>query len=249
MDDGLKGRWSDRPLALRLLDRFDGELALSSKGGLAGPGFELTARFEEGRLGLDRVSMALWGGVLDGQLSLDVRRPLPYLTASLDLEGFDPTGLAGWLGVAPVVAGSADLRLDATGAGNNVRDLVGSLIGEVEIAVHEGAVLEALPSGFAGPAPPLTGAPDEVAPELAEFVASLPLSRGVVTAPPTELQVDGIGVSFEGSIDLYLWAADLTLRTNAGGPDLRVIGPLDRPQVRLNQAVGPGADAPALSDP
>ena len=85
--------------------------------------------------------------------------------------------------------------------------------------------------------------------ELAEPAASLPLSRGVVTAPPTELQVDGIGVSFEGSIDLYLWAADLTLRTNAGGPDLRVIGPLDRPQVRLNQAAGPGADAPALSDP
>ena len=42
LDDAVR-RWSDRPLAMYLLDRFDGELALSSKGGLAGPGFEFTA--------------------------------------------------------------------------------------------------------------------------------------------------------------------------------------------------------------
>ena len=151
LDDAVKGRWSDRPLAVHLLDRFDGELALSSKGGLAGPGFEFTARFDDGRLALDHVSMALWGGRLEGEASLEVRRPLPYLTAALELEDADLGELAAWLGVAPVVAGPADLRLEATGAGNSVRALIGSLIGEVEIAVHEGAVLEGLPAGFVGP--------------------------------------------------------------------------------------------------
>jgi hypothetical protein len=242
-DGGLKGRWSEAPLALDLLDRFDGELALSGKGGLAGPGFELMARFEQGKLTFDRVSMALWGGRLEGQLSLDARRPLPYLTSSLDLEGFDPAGLAAWLGVEPVVAGSADLRLETTAAGDSVRALVGSLMGEVEIAVHEGAALEALPPEFVGPVPPLTVAPYEVSAPLAEVAASLPLKRGIVRAPPTELQVDGVGVRLEGSIDLYLWAADLTLH-RADGRDLRLVGPLDRPQVRLVESAAPGPSAP-----
>jgi hypothetical protein len=249
LDGAVKGRWSDRPLAMHLLDRFDGEVALSSKGGLAGPGFELSARFADGTLALDRVSMALWGGRLEGELSLEVRRPLPYLSAALDLEDADLGELAAWLGVAPVVAGPADLRLEATGAGNSVRALIGSLIGEVEIAVHEGAVLEGLPAGFVGPAAPLTAVPDETAAELGDLVASLPLQRGVVIAPPLELQVDGVDVRLDGQIDLYLWATDLTLRPDAGGPDLRIIGPLDRPQVRLSLPPPPGARAPDPSVP
>ena len=67
--------------------------------------------------------------------------------------------------------------------------------------------------------------------------------RGIVRAPPTELQVDGVGVRLEGSIDLYLWAADLTLH-RADGRDLRLVGPLDRPQVRLVESAAPGPSAP-----
>jgi hypothetical protein len=33
-----------------------------------------------------------------------------------------------------------------------------------------------------------------------------------------------------------LWAADLTLRAQVGGPALKVVGPLHRPQVRLIKA-------------
>jgi uncharacterized protein involved in outer membrane biogenesis len=244
LDEAVKGRWSERPLAVHLLDRFDGELALSGKGGLAGPGFELSARFADGRLALDRVSMALWGGRLEGKASLELRRPLPYLTAALDLEDADLGELAAWLGVAPVVAGPADLRLEATGAGNSVRALIGSLIGEVEIAVPEGAVLEGLPAGFVGPAAPLTAGPGETAAALGDLAASLPLRRGVVIAPPLELQVDGTDVQLEGQIDLYLWATDLSLRADAGGPDLRIIGPLDRPQVRLSEPRAPDRSGP-----
>ena len=64
-----------------------------------------------------------------------------------------------------------------------MRALIGSLIGEVEIAVHEGAVLEGLPAGFVGPTAPLTAVPDETAAELGDLTASLPLQRGVVIAP------------------------------------------------------------------
>jgi hypothetical protein len=64
-----------------------------------------------------------------------------------------------------------------------------------------------------------------------------------VTVAPLQLQVDGVGVALEGQVDLYLWAADLTLRPGAGGRDLRVVGPLDRPQVKLSEP--PSARAPA----
>ena len=47
-DEALDGRWSERPLASELLERVDGEFILSGKGGLAGPGFELAGRLEEG---------------------------------------------------------------------------------------------------------------------------------------------------------------------------------------------------------
>jgi hypothetical protein len=248
-DGVLTGDWSDRPLALHLLDRFDGELALSGKGGLAGPGFELSARFEDGRLALDHVAMALGGGQLEGQLSLDVRRPLPYLTAAVDLEDADLGALAAWLGVAPVVAGPADLRLEVTGAGNSARALIGSLIGEVEITAHEGAVLEALPTGLVAPPAPPTGALDVTTAEIASLAGSLPLQRGVVTLPPTELQVDGVAVELEGRIDLYLWATDLSLRPDVGGAELRVVGPLDRPQVRLTERAAPNATGPDPSAP
>ena len=100
-DGGFRGRWSEQPLALPLLDRFDGELMLSSKGGLAGEGLELTARLGQGRLTVEHVALALWEGRLQGQLSVDVRRALPYLVGDLSLEGFDPSELAALLGVPP----------------------------------------------------------------------------------------------------------------------------------------------------
>lgn len=236
------GRWSERPLAVDLIDRFDGEVILSGKGGLAGPGFELSGRFEQGKLMLDHFATALWGGQLSGELTLEARRPLPYLTASLDLSGFDPRALAGWLGMVPVVSGPADLRLEATAAGRTVRDLVGSLIGDIEITAHEGATLRSLPPGFPIASEP--AAPDEAAPDLAGLAATLPLKRGVVLAPPMMLAVNGAQVQLEGAIDLYLWAMDLTLRAAGAGPELRVVGPLDRPQIRLQ----PDASAPDAPD-
>jgi hypothetical protein len=243
-DGGFRGDWSERPLALPLLDRFDGELVLSSKGGLAGEGVELTARLEDGRLTVEHVSLALWGGGLRGELSFDVRRPLPYLVAALELEAFDPAELAAWLGVPPIVAGPATLRLQATGAGDDVRTLVGSLIGEVELVAQDGVVLSALPEDFTGSlAQRSDGQVDAADP--ASLAASFALERGVLVIPPVELDFGELAARLEGAVDLYLWAVDLSLRSADGGPVLKVVGPLHRPQVRLIGAAGPEQASPA----
>jgi hypothetical protein len=239
---GFRGRWSEQPLALPLLDRFDGELMLSSKGGLAGEGLELTARLGQGRLTVEHVALALWGGRLQGQLSVDVRRALPYLVGDLSLEGFDPSELAALLGVPPLVAAPATLRLTATGAGDNVRTLVRSLIGRVEFEAQDGVLRDAMPEGFAGPENEPDGQAGAAGPERLE--ASLPLERGILVARPIELDFGGLETRLQGTIDLYLWAVDLTLQSAAGGPVLKVVGPLHRPQVRLL-----GSSAPAGASP
>jgi hypothetical protein len=243
---GFRGRWSERPLALPLLDRFDGELVLSSKGGLAGDGLELNARLDEGRLTVEHVSLALWQGRLQGELSVDVRRPLPYLIAALDLQAFDPAELAAWLGVPPLLGGPATLHLQATGAGDNVRALVGSLIGKVELSAHDGAVLGALPDDFTSSVERQSDGP-QGADEPVRFAASLPLERGILAAEAVELDFGDITAQLAGAVDLYLWAVDLTLQANRGGPVLKVVGPLHRPQVRLIGTAGPEQASPAPS--
>jgi hypothetical protein len=58
-----------------------------------------------------------------------------------------------------------------------------------------------------------------------------------------ELDLGGLKTRLEGAIDLYLWAVDLTLQAVAGGPVLKVVGPLHRPQVRLLGATAPAPPA------
>jgi AsmA-like C-terminal region len=241
-DGGFRGHWSEQPLALPLLDRFDGELMLSSKGGLAGEGLELTARLEQGRLTVEHVALALWQGRLQGQLSVEVRRALPYLVADLKLEAFDPTKLADLLGVPSLVAAPATLHLAATGAGDDVRTLVRSLIGQVEFVAQDGVLRDAMPEDFAGSAPPPGG--QGGAAEPAHLEASFPLERGILVARPMELDLGGLETRLEGTVDLYLWAVDLTLQSAGGGPVLKVVGPLHRPQVRLLGAAAPAPDSP-----
>jgi hypothetical protein len=241
-EGAFRGRWSERPLALSSLDGFDGRLVLSGKGGLAGEGVELDARLADGELTVEHVSLELWDGRLQGQLSFDVGRPLPYLEATLDLEAFDPKMLAAWLGVPPLVAGPASLHLEATGAGDNLRALVGSLIGGVELVAQDGLLSEALPEGFvASPG----AEPESPAPEAsAGIAASFALERGMLVAQPTELDLGGAEAHLEGVIDLFLWAVDLTLRSDDGAL-LKVVGPLHRPQLRLSAATGPEQASPA----
>jgi hypothetical protein len=97
-----------------------------------------------------------------------------------------------------------------------------------------------MPEGFAG----AEGPPDAAGPERLE--ASFPLERGILVARPIELDIGGLETRLEGTIDLYLWAVDLTLQSAAGGPVLKVVGPLHRPQVRL---LGAAPSAPASPEP
>ena len=74
---------------------------------------------------------------------------------------------------------------------------------------------------------------------------SFALKRGIATAKDVRLELDGQPARLEGSVDLLLWAADLTFRLDAAGgagdraAGLKLVGPLDRPQIRLLQPPAP----------
>ena len=81
------------------------------------------------------------GGRVEAQASFDIWRPLPFMALAIDLRGIDPSALAAWLDLPPVVEGAADLYAEATAAGDNPRDLIGSLIGEVRVGLPDGRLV------------------------------------------------------------------------------------------------------------
>ena len=123
-----------------------------------------------------------------------------------------------------------------------MRALVGSLIGQVELVARDGILIEALPEGFAGS----SGAqPENPGTDASAGIAvSFGLERGMLVAQPIELSLGGMQAHLEGVIDLFLWAVDLTLRSNEGAV-LKLVGPLHRPQIRLTPAAGPEQASPA----
>jgi uncharacterized protein involved in outer membrane biogenesis len=232
-------------LALQRFDAIDAELKLSGKGGVAGSGFEVLARLEEGRVLVDRLATGLWDGQFEAQASFDLARPLPFLALALDLRAVDPKGLAAWLDLPPAVAGPVDLYVEATTAGNNPRDLIRGLIGDVEVRLPDGrligndlAALRLLPPAALADDGGAAGYQDAGAVPIADLVGSFTLRRGIATTEAVPFVLDGAEARLAGSIDLLLWAADLTLRLDDGRADdealgLRLVGPLDRPQIRL----------------
>ncbi len=251
LQPGPGGAWSTEPLAFGWLESADAEIELSAKGGLAGPGIELRAKLDQGRLMVDRLATALWGGRLDAQVSVDGARPLPFLALALDLRRVDAKALTAWLDLPPVVEGAADLYLEATTAGNSMAELVRGLIGEAKVGLHDGRLVGAdLSQLAAAPATAATGvdgAAAAAAPAIAvpDLSGSFALKRGIASARQVRLELADTPVSVEGTVDLWLWAADLTLSPDpARGPqqdalELRLVGPLDRPQLRLRRPPAP----------
>jgi hypothetical protein len=182
------------------------------------------------------------------------------MALALDLRGIDPTALAAWLDLPPAVEGPADLYAEATAAGGSPRALVGSLIGELRIALPDGRLvggerLAALRAGESvdgagrggasraesrlagGPGASANGAGAAVAIE--NLSGRFALKRGIATTDGVSFELDSTTARLAGTIDLLLWVADLKLkvRTLEGASNdvagLQLVGPLDRPQIRL----------------
>ncbi len=249
LDLPVLGNLPRQSLLLQRLTQFDGSLKLSAKGGLAGDGTEVDARLQDGKLFVDRASARLARGSLSTEFVLDADRPLPFLTASLDLHDVDASWLADKLDLDPVLEGTMSLSGEATAAGSSPYDLVRTLIGRIELAIPAGQLVgdELGPIGEVlrveqdhrrDGQPPDSFTGERVALPFSDLMARFSLDRGIASTQSVELDVDGTPATVSGVIDLLLWAADLTLKlappSHPGTPiTLKMVGPLKRPQTRL----------------
>ena len=240
------GDWSTRPLAFGWLGAVDAEVEASAKGGSRRPGDRAPGPARAGPVdGRSPVERALGRSGRGPGLARRRARLALHGARARSESGSTPKALADWLGLPPVVEGKADLYVEATTTGANLRDLVRGLIGDVKVGLHDGrlvgadlATLAAAPGSEAPPADDTAtrAAPAVVVPDLS---GSFALKRGIATAKSVELTLGDRPVRLEGSVDLLLWAADLTFRVDAkdGSPTapvgLKLVGPLDRPQLRL----------------
>jgi AsmA family/AsmA-like C-terminal region len=262
------GNWPSDALLLAWMSELDGELELSAKGGVVGPGLRLAARLDDRRLVVDELTASLWGGDAEIQALLDARRRLPFMALAVDLRAIDPTRFGDWLDLAPVVQGSADLSLEATAAGSSLRELVRSLLGRIDVTLRDGrlALADGMELREALRAPPDRGngaPPDgqdadgaiagaEPIP-LNRLAGSFQVKRGIASVESVRVALDGVEGRLLGEVDLLIWAADLRLELarRAAGADgavvLQLVGPLDRPQVWLQQPER--LSRPRLPDP
>ena len=178
------------------------------------------------------------------ELSLERRRDQPFFAVAVDLDGAEAAALGKWLGVKSGIEGPLDLRIEASSVGRTPFDMVAGLAGEVEIKVGPGELrglgIPELKRTFArktGDDPP----PDRsLALPFSAIDVEAALARGILEVEGGQLALDPMSddaaeLVVDGTVDLLLWIADLTLRSKAETEVddpismFRVVGPPDRP--------------------
>jgi uncharacterized protein involved in outer membrane biogenesis len=231
------GNWPSRPTALDWLAEIDANVEITGKGGFAGEGLEVQAALKDRHLTLGRANVKMLGGAIEGEASLHLDRPSPLFALALDLRQIDAAALADLLSVPPVLHGRLDLRTEATAIGDNPFELVRSLFGYATVELEAGRLL-----GLGSDDDATSTAPEDgmdnwpAAAELRRLAGRLEMRRGIARAEPLTLDLDQARGEIRGVIDLLVWAVDLELTLEASDKErpplsLRIVGPIDAPQV------------------
>lgn len=245
------GNLSRRPLGADALGALDFTIDVATEdlrygGDSIGP-VSLAAALRDRTLELRRLAARPFGGTLSARGRLaGAEDGAPTLALDLDLTGVETDPVLALFDVPPALRGAGDVRLTATTTGRSAFDLVGNLDGELEVRVRRGRL-----SGV--DYAPVRRALDDGAehPNMAQlrrdllrgetpvalFGGVLALRRGVLNATDLGAMLEGGVATVAGTVDLLFWAADLTLEFVPDTPEeapavsLRVVGPLQRPQV------------------
>ncbi len=242
------GRLPQTPFRTGWLDQIDGSLSVVAKGGLAGDGISLSARLNEGFLYVDKAEAALWNGDLQAEMSLERRRGQPFASLALKLDDVDAEALTEWLDMPRTIEGPLSLELDVSSAGHSAFDLMRGVTGSFRIEAGPGKLhgpriptfRKTLRDRFYADLDVLPPLDDPLTMPLSTFEANSTLQRGIAIFEEGRLSFDpGMGTSanagIDGTLDLLLWAADLSLSVTVDDPPadpliLRIVGSPRRPQ-------------------
>jgi hypothetical protein len=244
------GNWPRQPMALDWLSEIDAEVEISGRGGFAGEGLEVRAALKNRHITLERASIEALGGAIQGEASLHLDRPNPLFALALRLQQIDAAALAHLLDVPPVLHGALDLEAEASAIGDNAFELVRSLFGYATVGLEGGRLL-GLRSDAAPSEDGTRGWPG--AAQLRRLAGRFEIRRGIARTEALTLDLDQAKGNVRGVIDLLLWVVDLDLMLDTTGGkraplSLRIVGPIDAPQV-VRAGAQPEAEGAGVAKP
>ncbi|HSD61511.1 MAG TPA: AsmA family protein [Burkholderiales bacterium] len=245
--------FSSDPLPFATLKSFDldAELKIDKlvlPGGDRAEALQLKAALDDGRLKVAPAKFSAAGGGINATLDLDATSGK---SAALNLRA-DGSGLA--LGTLLAMAGHpqqmsggrTDLKLEATGAGNSMRALMGSLNGYARATVGEAQIAGRgldLGAGILDQAADVLNPGRGSTQQLTCAVVNVPVRNGVITLDHrVALETTKVAMTGEGTVNLGTEALDVAVRSKGkGGVGLadfagaaRVGGTLANPRIGVD---------------
>jgi AsmA protein len=229
---------SEAPLNLAPLKSLDADLRISASS-IHLSRFDsgksvLALRLKDGRMSLDVVEMALYGGkgfgivVIDGSASA--------ISTTLRLTGVEVQPLFAAVAHIDRLSGKGDLAFDLRSRGRNARELVSALDGNGRINLADGRI-----TGVDAAQLMTTIDPDDVPKPTARALAyktlsaTYTVSRGILRNDDLKLNSPELTSTGVGTVDLphcrvdYWWLPDLI---DKGSAQIAITGPCDDPTYR-----------------
>ncbi|MCG5501110.1 AsmA family protein [Ectothiorhodospira lacustris] len=220
--DGWPEETIDLPLALLRPLNLSGDLGIGRLvvGNLHLSDVVLELRARDGQVELRPFRAALYDGRVEGALGLDARGEIPRFQARSNLQGVRMGNLLQDLtGEAPMVTGTANLRLDLNSRGDSVKALIAGLNGDGDLRFADGAVkginvaqiIRDAEGRLRGRA--VEPADEPVQTDFTELTGSFRINNGVVDNQDLQASSPLLRVRGRGTVDLNRERLDYRLDT------------------------------------
>jgi len=237
------------PLPLEGLRSVDGQVEFRADTVIAG-GAPMTdvamqVSLAGGDLKVSPITGVVAGGGLDGSVRLDGRKQLASLVTRVAVSKLDVGKLMQEMGSGGDIDGKANIKVDVSGAGGSVAQIMANLDGEASLVMGKGRMKT-------GSLQTLIGGPTQVLSNMFKGVDSdytvincavvrFPVKKGVATAEPLLLDTDVAAFVGEGTVNLGNETLDLLIKpdvkktTISAAVPVRIKGTLASPEYALDK--------------
>lgn len=176
---------------------------------------------KDGKLTVDPLGAALYGGKVAGLLALDGSSDVPKLTFRQSLNSVQVGSLLGDMADVDRLTGKAAMSLNLNTAGTTSKDMISALDGDIDFELADGMIrgfnithaLQSAVALFERKAPPKATSNDTV---FEDFRGSAKVEKGVVRSDDLNASLPNLQVTGAGMVDLG--SQNMDYRLNATVP-------------------------------
>ncbi len=174
------------------------------------------AVIKDGRLVVEPLGAALYGGTVNGRFALDGTGEVPRMQFNQALVGVQTGSLLADLADNDRLTGRARFDLDLDTAGRTSKELISGLDGNMDFELTDGVIrgfnithtLQSAMALFDRKAPPQSTSPDTV---FEDFRGSARVEKGVVKSDDLKATLPNLNVTGAGSVNLSTQSLDYKL--------------------------------------